>query len=80
MLADLNAGHIGRDWGEFAADFVWGIRLEVPGVLVGGAAPHEEEDAGLSAAERALIVVACGGAIGEQLWQCQAEQAERAGG
>ena len=45
VLADLDAGDVGLDRPERAADRVGGVGLEVPGVELAGAADQEEQDA-----------------------------------
>ena len=47
MLADLDAGHVGGDRLELAADALRGFRFEVPHVDGGGAAGQPEHDDGV---------------------------------
>jgi hypothetical protein len=79
VLADIDAGDAGGDGFEEASDFGGGFGLEVPGILVGGAAPHEEEDAGLGASEGGAEVGVGGGAALEELGEREPEEAEAAG-
>ena len=48
MLADLNAGNVGPDWLELAADVAGGIGLHVPGIELPGRADQEKDDAVLN--------------------------------
>src|SRR5438876_412923 len=77
MLANLHARHAGRDRLELTA--ILGRRqwLEIPGVLVGGPAPHEQDDASLGASPAGGIL--CRRFLRlQQLRQTKANQAERA--
>lgn len=51
MLADERARHAGGDWFELAAELDGGVGLEIPGILLRWAAPHEQEDDSLGLAE-----------------------------
>src|SRR5207302_5709274 len=72
VLADMEPGDGRRDGLELAAVDVGGVGLEVPGVLLRRAAPHEEHDARLR-----LLRPLRGGA--EDVREAEAEQAQRAG-
>ena len=45
VFADVDAGDIGGDGMELTPKLVRGIGLKIPGILLGGATPHEQEDA-----------------------------------
>ena len=51
MLADLGAGHAGGDRLELAADLCRRRWLQIPGLLLGRATPHEEQNAAFRSAE-----------------------------
>ncbi len=53
VFADVDAGDDRRDGPEFAADFGRGFGLQVPRVLMGRPAPHEEQNARSGLPERA---------------------------
>jgi hypothetical protein len=82
VLADLDARHVGRHRPELAAVLERRIGLQVPGILVCRAAPHEEQDAGLRPAEALSVpetVPAERGPGPEDLRQRQAEEADAPG-
>ena len=47
MFTNLDAGHFSSDGFKLAPVFHGGIGLHIPGILLCGAAPHEENDASL---------------------------------
>src|SRR5207248_1491363 len=74
VLADLEAWHRCRDGPEFTAVFHGGGGFGVPGVLLRGAAPHEQEDARAGAPPWGI-----GGTTAlQQGGQPQSEKAQRA--
>src|SRR5262249_22660548 len=75
-LADLDAGDVGGDGLELAADLGRGLGLDVPRVLVGRAPAEEDVDDGLVPAGR-RDAAGLGGRLGaEDVGQGQVEGAE----
>ena len=60
VLADLDAGHVRGDRLELAADLAGRVGLQVPGVLLGRPAPHEQQDARLRPPEATRSFLASG--------------------
>ncbi len=75
MLADPQTRHGGRDRPKLAAELGRGLGLHVPGILLCGAAPHEEHNTRLGSPRRSVRA----GAPFQQPRQAQAEQAQRSG-
>jgi hypothetical protein len=51
MLTDADIGHLGRDRLKRPAHLGRSIRFQIPGILLGGPTPHEEQNAGLGLPE-----------------------------
>ena len=72
VLADLDAGNVGRDRLELPADLRRGVHLQVVHVLVAGGPAHVDHD------HRLVRPVAGGLLGGKDLWQREAAHGERA--
>ena len=72
MLTDMEPRDIGRNRLELTAIFHRGMGLQIPGVLMSRAAPHEQHDARLGLAARGFITGT------QQLGQTQTKHTERA--
>jgi hypothetical protein len=79
VLADFNARHVRLDGLKLTADLGRCQRLKVPSVLLGGSAPHEEQNALLGATEAGLDrLVISPRATRQEARQRQAQQSQAA--
>ncbi len=63
QFADLNARHVAGDGPEITANLGRGVRLGVPGFVLGRTAEMKQDDAGLGLAESALHRPGSGGSL-----------------
>ena len=53
VLANLDSGSVGRNRLELTSHFAGSVGFEVPGVLMSGTSPHEQQNARLGFAKHA---------------------------
>ncbi len=79
VLADVEAGGLGRDGFEFAADFLGGVGLHVEALVLGEAAGEEDVDDGFGFRIASRRAGGGGGAEGGKVVDAEAKEADGAG-